>query len=120
MEIHEFISNDRVYKKVEDEIRAWVEKHYPGLSIEFNWPAPEIVQVDSNVRYRSSRVRKIVEAVNIQIGNVLEAHAEEIYIADLLDRIYARHPDFSIEVQSIDDIKADKLFLRYMRELRVA
>ncbi len=118
MQIREFINTDKAYGKVEEEIRKWVEKSYPGLTIEFNYPAPEIVQTDSRVKYKKSRVKKIVEAVNIRIGDVLTAHAEEIYIADLLERIYKRHPDFTADVSSIDDIKSNRQFLQYLRELK--
>ena len=117
MKLRNYINTDKEYKLVEDEIRKWVEKYYPGLSIEFNWPAPEIVQIDPKARYSVSRVRKIVEVVNIKIGDIMENHAEKIYIAERLDRIYARHPDFDIDVENIDDIKRNPQFLEYLNEL---
>jgi len=119
MRLRELINTDKAYRRVETEIRAWVESSYPGLSIEFNWPAPEVVQTDSTVRFTKPRVRRIVEAVNVKIGDVLEAHAEEIYIADLLDRIRRKHPDYDPEVRTVEDVKTDQRFLRYVKELSV-
>ena len=119
MRLKDYISLNGAYEKAAEEIRAWVEKSYPGLSIEFNEPAPEIVQIDPKRRFTRARVHRITEAVNIKIGNVLEYYEEEIYIADLLDRIYKRHPDFDIEVESLEDIKRNPQFLAYMKELRI-
>lgn len=117
MEIKDFISTEKEYKAAEDEIRTWVENTYHGLSIEFDWPAPEVVQVDKSVRYTKRRVRKIIEVVNIKIGEILEKRAERLYIAERLERIYAKHPDFNIDVESIEDIKTNPKFLRYLDEL---
>jgi len=117
MKLRDYINTGKEYKLVEDEIRNWVEKSYPGLSIEFNWPAPEIVQIDPKVRFSVSRVKKIVEVVNIKIGEIMESHAEEIYIAERLDRIYAKHPDFDIDVNSTEEIKKNPQFLGYLNEL---
>lgn len=119
MRLKEYISLNNAYEKAADEIREWVERSYPGLSIEFHWPAPEIVQTDSTKRFTRTRVRKITEAVNIKIGDVLETHAEEIYVADILERIFTRHPNFDIEVNTIEDIKRNRQFLQYMKELSV-
>jgi hypothetical protein len=117
MNLREFISEAAVYKKCENIIRAWVEETYPGLSIEFD-PHLEIVQTDPAKKFTKRRVRQIVEATNIKIGDVLEQHAEEIYIAERLERIYKNHPTFDIEnVTSIEDIKRNKKFLRYLDEL---
>lgn len=117
MKLRDFISTDREYETAENEIREWVESSYPGLSIEFNYPAPEVVQVDSAVHFTKRRVRKIIEAVNIKIGDVLEKLSERIYIAERLDRIYAKHPDFDLEVEGIEDIKRNSQFLKYLDEL---
>ena len=119
MRLKDYISLNGAYEKAEEEIRAWVETRYPGLSIVFDYPAPEIVQIDSQRRFARSRVQRIIEAVNIKIGEVLEEHEEEIYIADILDRIYKRHPDFDIEVESLEDVKRNQQFLEYMKELRI-
>ena len=116
MRLKDFINENLVYDKVENEIREWVEKAYPGLSIDF-YPHLEIVQVDNNITIAKERVPKITEAVNIKIGDILEAHAEEIYIAERLTRIWKTHPRFNIEVESIEDIKKNAKFLKYLKEL---
>lgn len=116
MNIKDFISEKAVYKKTEEEIKTWVEMSYPGLSIEFE-PHLEIVQIDKTKRFKKSRVHKITEAVNIKIGNILEQHAEEIYIAERLERIYKKNPTFNIEVESIEDIKKNKDFLFELNNL---
>ena len=116
MELREYISESAVYKKIEEEITAWVERSYPGLSIEFE-PHLELVQTDAGKRFTKPRVAKIVEAVNSKIGEIMEEHAEEIYIAERLERIYRRHPEFTIDVESMEDVKRNKRFLRYLDEL---
>ena len=116
MRLKDFINENLVYDKVENEIREWVEKAYPGLSIDF-YPHLEIVQVDNNITIAKERAPKITEAVNIKIGDILEAHAEEIYIAERLTRIWKTHPRFNIEVESIEDIKKNAKFLKYLKEL---
>jgi hypothetical protein len=118
MKVRDFISEDKEYAAAEKEIREWVEKSYPGLSIDFE-PHIEIVQTSPIVVYPPERVKKIVEAVNIKIGDILESRAERIYIAERLERIYKNHPRFNIDVESIDDIKKNKLFLKYLKELIV-
>ena len=117
MKLRDYINTADEYAAAENEIREWVEQSYPGLSVEFNWPAPEVVQVDPKVRFTKPRVRKIIEAVNIKIGDILESRAERIYISERLDRIYTAHPKFDLEVESIDDIKRNPKFLRYLGEL---
>lgn len=119
MKLKELINSEQAYEKAAEEIRIWVEKSYPGLSIEFNWPAPEIVQIDSSVKFTRPRVNRITEAVNAKIGEVLNAHREEIYIADVLDRIYERHPRFDIDVENIEELKRNRRFLEYFKELSV-
>ena len=91
MELKQFLSEDAIYKKVEEEITDWVEKAYEGLSIDF-YPRLEVVQIDKSKKFTKPRVRKITEAVNIKIGELLEKHAEEIYIAERLERIYKKSP----------------------------
>src|SRR5690554_1215731 len=100
MKLKEFISEDKEYTAAETEIREWVEKSYAGLSIDFE-PHIEIVQVNPAIVYPPERVKKIVEAVNIKIGDIMESRAERIYIAERLQRIYKKHPHFNIEVESI-------------------
>lgn len=116
MKIREFINVDKEYSEAENEIKAWVESSYPGLSIEFE-PHIEVVQIDKAVKFTKRRVRKIVEAVNIKIGDIMEKRAERIYIAERLERIYKNHPEFDIDVESIADIKENKQFLKYLDEL---
>ena len=116
MKVRDFINEHKEYTEAEKEIREWVEKSYPGLSIDFE-PHIEIVQTSPVVVYPPERVKKIVEAVNIKIGDILESRAERIYIAERLERIYKNHPRFDIDVESIDDIKKNKLFLKYLKEL---
>ena len=117
MEIRKYINTQSEYEKAECEIREWVEKSYKGLSIEFKYPAPEVVQVDESVKYSKRRARQIVEVVNIKIGDILEKHAERIYIAERLERIYQKYPMFNIDVESLEDIKTNKEFLKCLNEL---
>jgi len=117
MKLKQFINEDVVYTKVEEEIKKWVETTYEGLSIEFYAQTMEIVRTDENIDFSAEETQKITEVVNIKIGDILEAHAEEIYIAERLTRIWKNHPRFNIEVESIDDIKKNKKFLRYLDEL---
>lgn len=117
MKLKDFISENAVYKKVEEEIRQWVETTYKGLSIEFYALTMEIVRTDENIDFDEEQVQKITEVVNIKIGDILEAHAEEIYIAERLTRIWKKHPRFNIEVETIEDIKRNKKFLKYLDEL---
>lgn len=117
MKLKEFINEDRIYTQVEDEIKQWIEATYKGLSIEFYEQTMEIVRTDENIEYNEEQTQKITEVVNIKIGDILEAHAEEIYIAERLTRIWRKHPRFDIEVESIDDIKKNEKFLKYLKEL---
>lgn len=116
MKLKDFINEDKVYTKVEEEIRNWIEETYQGLSIEF-WPHLEIVRTNALIDYPEDRVKKITEVVNIKIGDIMEKHAEEIVIAERLTRIWKNHPRFNIDVESIEDIKRNKKFLRYLKEL---
>lgn len=116
MKLKEFINEDKVYCKVEEEIRDWVEKTYKGLSIDF-YPHLEIVRTDTKIDFTPLEVEKIVEVVNIKIGDIMDAHKEEIYIAERLTRIWKNHPRFNIEVSSIEDIKRNKKFCKYLKEL---
>ena len=116
MKLKEFINEDKVYQKVENEIRDWVEKTYSGLSIEF-YPHLELVRTNALVDFDKEQVYKITEVVNIKIGDILEQHQEEIYIAERLTRIWKAHPRFNIEVNSLEDVKRHPLFLRYLKEL---
>lgn len=117
MKLKEYISEDAVYTKVEEEIRQWVEQTYKGLSIEFSPNTLELVRTDESIDFDEEQVKKITEVVNIKIGDILEAHAEEIYIAERLTRIWKKHPRFDIEVESIEDIKKNEKFLKYLKEL---
>lgn len=116
MKLKEFINEDKVYSKVENEIREWIEKTYKGLSIEFI-PHIEIVRTDESIDFSKKEVPKIIEVVNIKIGDIMEQHAEEIYIAEKLSKIWKKHPRFNIEVESIEEVKKHPLFLRYFKEL---
>lgn len=119
MKLKEFINEDKVYTSVEEEIKSWIEKTYKGLSIDFYPQTMEIVRTDESVEYGKEDTKKITEVVNIKIGDIMEAHAEEIYIAERLTRIWKNHPRFDIEVKTIEDIKHNKKFLRYLNELIV-
>ena len=116
MKLKEFLSEEKVYSKVEKEIRDWVEKTYVGLSIEFE-PHLEIVRTNELIDFSPEEVKKITEVVNIKIGDIMEAHAEEIYIAERLTRIWKYHPRFNIEVSGIDELKKNKKFLKYLKQL---
>jgi len=118
MKLKEFINEDKVYTQVEKEIRDWVEKTYNGLSIDF-YPHLEIVRTNELVNYNEEQVSKITEIVNIKIGEIMEAHAEEIYIAERLTRIWQKHPEFNIEVESLENVKRHSLFLKYLKELLI-
>lgn len=116
MKLKEFINEDKIYTKVENEIRVWVEEHYPGLSVDF-FPHLELVRTNKSIDFAPERVPKITEVVNIKIGEIMEEHQEEIYLATKLTDIWHNHPRFNIEVESIEDIKKDKKFLKYFKEL---
>lgn len=118
MKLKEFINEDKVYTEVEEEIRAWVENSYPGLSIVFD-PHLETVRTNELIDFDPERVCKITEAINIKIADILEAHEEEIYIAEKLSKIWKRHPRFNIEVSSIEGVKRHPLFLKYFKELEI-
>lgn len=115
MRLKDFLNADIAYTRAENEIRDWVEERYPGLSIDF-FPHLEIVRTTKR-NFSESRCRKITEVVNIKIGEILEKHAEEIYVGERLERIWKKHPDFDLDVNSIDDIKRNPLFLKYLDEL---
>lgn len=117
MKLKDFINETAVYKKVEDEIRDWVEKTYKGLSIDFYAYTMEIVRTDENIDYSPEETQKITEVVNIKIGDILEAHAEEIYIAERLTRIWKKHPKYNPEVESLEQLKKSKRFLKFLDEL---
>lgn len=119
MRLKEFINEYGEYEKAEKEIREWVESSYPGLTIEFYPNTCEILQTDPEKRFTKCRVRKITEAVNIKIGEILEKRQEPIYIASLVERIWKKHPEFDFEVSSYEDIKRNQQFLDYMKELRI-
>lgn len=116
MKLREFINEDKVYTEVENEIRDWVERTYPGLTIEF-CPHLEIVRNNVVIDFDEERVKKITEVVNIKIGEILERRAEEIYIAERLTRIWKSHPRFDIDVSSIEEVKRHPKFLKYLKEL---
>ena len=116
MKIKEFLNEDSIYTKVENEIREWIESSYTGLSIEFS-PHIEIVRTNEFIDYPPERVKKITEVVNIKIGDILESHAEEIYIAERLTRIWKNHPKFNINVNNIEEVKRHPRFLKYLKEL---
>ena len=55
--------------------------------------------------------------VNFKIAAILEKHAEEIYLASLAERVAKRHPEYDVEVESLADLKTNKAFLEYVKEL---
>ena len=120
MKLKEFINEYKAYQKAEKEITAWVEKTYPGLSMDYSGNIAEVVQIDENVEYSEEQVPKIVEVINIKIDEILEKHEEEIYIAEKLTLIWKRHPNINIEVESIEDLKKNPKFLKYFKELNPA
>ena len=118
MKVSDLLNEERIYKQCEDEIRAWVEETYPGLSIDFYANDIEIVRTDEKIDYAPERVKKIVEVVNIKIGEILEANQEEIYLSEKVTQINKIHPRFKdYEVESIDALKKNKKFLKYFKEL---
>lgn len=118
MKVTELLNEQRIYKQCEDEIREWVEKTYEGLSIDFNLSNVEIVRTNPKIDYTPEEVKKIVEVVNIKIGDVLESHLEEIYLSERVTRIYKKHPRFKdYEIESIEALKKNKKFLKYLKEL---
>ena len=116
MKIKDFLNEDKVYLKVEKEIKDWVEKTYAGLSIEF-YPHLELVRTSQLIDFSEEQVQKITEVVNIKIGDIMEEHAEEIYIAERLTRIWKNHPRFNPNVESVDNLKKHPQFLKYLKEL---
>jgi len=117
MKLKDFINEEAVYKKVENEIREWVETTYKGLSIDFYPLTMEIVRTDENIDYSEEQTQKITEVVNIKIEDILYAHREEIYIAERLTRIWKNHPKYNPEVNNLEDLKKSKRFLKYLKEL---
>lgn len=117
MKLKEFINEDKVYLEVEEEIKKWIEETYKGLSIDFYPQTMEIVRTNEQAEYNKEETKKITEVVNIKIDNILEEYAEKIYIAERLTRIWKHHPNFNIEVKNIEDIKKNKKFLKYLKEL---
>ena len=118
MKVIDLLNEERIYKQCEDEIRAWVEETYPGLSIDFYPNDIEIVRTDEKIDFSPEQVKKIVEVVNIKIGDILESHQEEIYLSERVTRICKRHPRFKdYEVGSIEELKRNKKFLKYLKEL---
>lgn len=118
MKVIDLLNEERIYKQCEDEIRAWVEETYPGLSIDFYANDIEIVRTDEKIDYAPEQVMKIVEVVNIKIGEILEANQEEIYLSEKVTQINKIHPRFKdYEVESIDALKKNKKFLKYFKEL---
>jgi len=116
MKIKDFLKEHEIYLKVENEIREWVEKTYAGLSIEF-YPHLEVVRTNELINFNEEQVQKITEVVNIKIGDIMEKHAEEIYIAERLTRIWKNHPRFNPDVKSVDELKKHPQFLKYLKEL---
>jgi len=130
MKLHELLDEGRVYEKVEEEIRAWMKERFNGVyDIEFHHyptfdekgkrlPDCEIVQCLPVVRQSKKAAEKIVAEVNNKIDEILQAHDEEIYLSERLTRIYARHPNFkNANIGSIEELKKNKLFLKYLNEL---
>ena len=117
MKLKDFINEEAVYKKVENEIREWVETTYKGLSIDFYPLTMEIVRTDENIDYSEEQTQKITEVVNIKIEDILYAHREEIYIAERLTRIWKNHPKYNPEVNNLEDLKKSKRFLKYLKQL---
>ena len=115
MKIKDFLKEHEIYLKVENEIREWVEKTYAGLSIEF-YPHLEVVRTNELINFNEEQVQKITEVVNIKIGDIMEKHAEEIYIAERLTRIWKNHPRFNPDVKSVDELKKHPQFLKYLKE----
>lgn len=119
MKVGELLNESRIYKQCEDEIREWVESSWQGLSIDFHPNNIEVVRIDEAIDYEPERVTKIIEAVNIKIGDILESHQEEIYLAGVIERIHKNHPRFkAYEIESIEALKKNKKFLKYFKELR--
>lgn len=119
MKLKEFLTEYKAYKKAEDEIVEWVEKTYPGLTMDFSGDVAEIVRTDENVDYSEDQVPKIVEVVNLKIDEILEKHEEEIYIAEKLTVIWKRHPMFNPDIESISELKKNEKFLKYLKELKI-
>lgn len=119
MKLKEFLTEYKAYKKAEDEIVEWVEKTYPGLTMDFSGDVAEIVRTDESVDYPEEQVPKIVEVVNLKIDEILEKHEEEIYIAEKLTIIWKRHPMFNPEIESIAEFKKNEKFLKYLKELKI-
>lgn len=117
MKLKDFINEQAVYKKVEDEIREWIETTYKGLSIDFYPLTMELVRTDENIDFSEEQTQKITEVVNIKIDEILFAHREEIYIAERLTRIWLKHPKYNPEVNSLEELKKSKRFLKYLNEL---
>lgn len=111
------ISEYKIYEKCEKEIREWVETNFTGLSIDF-YPHIEIVKINKFTEYSKEQAERIVAEVNEKIGEILEKHAEELYLANLAERVAKNHPRYNIELQDIAELKGNKKFLVYIKELQ--
>lgn len=111
------ISEYKVYEKCEKEIREWVEANYAGLSIDF-YPHIEIVRTNRFTEYSKEQAEKIVESVNDKIAEILEKYAEELYLSSLAERVAKNHPKYNVELKKITDLKSEKVFLKYIKELQ--
>ena len=110
------ISEYKVYEKCEKEIREWLEAKYTGLSIEF-YPHIEIVKTNKFTEYSKEQAEKVVDMVNFKLAEILEKHAEEIYIASLAERVAKMHPEYDVKIERLPDLKTNKEFLEYVKEL---
>ena len=111
------ISEYKIYEKCEKEIREWVETNFAGLSIDF-YPHIEVVKTNKFTEYSKEQAERIVAEVNEKIGEILEKHAEELYLASLVERVAKNHPRYNIELQDIAELKGNKKFLVYIKELQ--
>ena len=100
------ISEYKVYEKCEKEIREWLEANYTGLSIEF-YPHIEIVKTNRFTEYSKEEAEKVVDRVNFKIAEILEKHAEEIYIASLAERVAKNHPRYNVKLKDITDLNTN-------------
>jgi hypothetical protein len=130
MKLHELLDEGRVYNEVEQEIRDWILQKYNGVyDIEFHnkpafddkgrrLPDCEIVQCVPVVRQTPETAQEVVRTVNQKIDEILQEYDEDIYLSERLTRIYKMHPRFkNTEIDSIAELKKDKRFLIYLKEL---
>jgi hypothetical protein len=118
MKLSEWIKPSyEVYDKCLDSAREWIEKTYAGLSLEIANEKIEVVRTDTKIDYTPLECERIVDALNLKLDEILETYDDEIVLSERVERIRRNHPRFDPPVADIKELKRDKKFLKYLKEL---